>query len=395
MTVKAAILDLDGTLLDELTGAPVEGVEEMMEELRRLGIKMAVASNRPGAARKLRGAGLDADLLLTQAAVGAKKGSPRWVYKACEEFSVDSNQVLALGDSDNDMRTAVNARVVYFNAAWSAPKYRYGVPVRAPWVFPVMVREFFMKEIDWFWTVSDRDGLGRPVTARAVLDSRGAGIRVFQNDLIGFLKDKRNPKVGRFTLQGFVMLHLLGSIYGSGLYREADTWTTYPGSKGGTNAVLGRLLFHASRLFREQYVGDLFLRHTPAVDSGEARSRNEGHLVDFANQSNTVHLNQERRDRIEGKTVLVVDDFETQGYSMECARNLLMRAGAADVLCVSVSKYQKPRRVVAPADGYSWDPYAPTVHSAGSFVEKAASERRDPHALSAIRSSYQRLQGAT
>ena len=391
MAVRAAILDLDGTLIGS-TGAPVAGVEQMMEELRRLGIKIAVSSNRPGAARKLQSAGLDADLLLTRSVVGAKKGSPSWVYKACEEFAVESNQVLALGDSDNDMRTAVHAKVVYFNAAWSAPNYRYGVPVHEPWVFPVMVREFFMKGIDWFWTVSDRDDLDRTVTAKTVVDSRGAGIQIFQNDLIGFLKEKKDPKVGRFSLRGFVMLHLLGSIYGSGLYRKADTWTTSPGSKGGTNDVLGRILFYASRLFRKQYAEDLFVRHKLAIDSGEARTRGEGHLVNFPNQSNTVCLNGERRDRIEGKTVLVVDDFETQGYSMECARNLLMQAGAADVLCVSVSKYQKPRQVITPAEGYSWDPYLPTTHPEGSFVPKLAAEHRDPRALAVVRDSYRRLQ---
>ncbi len=390
MTVRAAILDLDGTLIGS-TGAPAAGVEEMMNELRRLGIKIAVASNKPGGAYKLRNAGLEADLMLTRSKVGANKGSPLWVYKACEEFSLDTNQVLVLGDSDNDMRTAVNARVVYFNAAWSNPSYRYGISVREPWIFPVMVREFFMKEVDWFWTISDSDGLGRAVTATAVVDSRGAGIRAFQDDLIDFLKERKDPRVGRFSLRGFVALHLLGSIYGSGLYRGADTWTTYPGSKGGINEVLGPILSYASKLFRERYAGDLFVRHTPAVDSGEARVRGEGHLINFPNQSNTVRLNEDRRDRIEGKRVLVVDDFETQGYSMECARNLLMQAGAADVLCVSVSKYQKPRQVVTPAEGYSWDPYLPTTHPEGSFVQKLASEHRDPRVLAVVRRSYRRL----
>ena len=89
--------------------------------------------------------------------------------------------------------------------------------------------------------------------------------------------------------------------------------------------------------------------------------------------------------------MLVVDDFETEGYSMECARNLLMQAGAADVLCVSVSKYHKPRYVFTPANGYAWDPYAPTIHPTGSFVQKRATERRDPRALAVVRGSYRRL----
>ena len=391
MTVKAVILDLDGTLIDEVSGKPVPGIEQMLEDLHKDDLKIAVASNKSRAARKLKQAGLEPDFLLTRSVVKENKGSPKWVYKACEAFSVESNELLILGDSDLDMRTAVNARVIYFHAGWSKPSYRYGILVREPWVFRVMVREFFMKSIYWYWWLQNRDSAGRPIAARAMVDSRGAGIDVFQNDLVQFLKEGGSPRVGRFSLRGFVMLHLLGSIYGSGLYRRADTWTTYPGSGSDANAALGPILFYASRLFRDRYVDYLFIRHRHAVDSGEARRRGERHLIDFPNQINTVHLNEQHRSAVEDKAILVVDDFETEGYSMECARNLLLEAGASEVMCVSISKYRKPRFLLTPADGYTWDPFVPVTHAPGAFDQRYAHETRNNAALGVIRQSYQRL----
>ena len=87
----------------------------------------------------------------------------------------------------------------------------------------------------------------------------------------------------------------------------------------------------------------------------------------------------------------MVDDFETEGYSMECARNLLLQAGATAVLNVSVSKYAGRRFVLTPSNGYAWDPYAPTTHPEGSFTQSLATEFRDDRALSVIRDSYKRL----
>ena len=54
---------------------------------------------------------------------------------------------------------------------------------------------------------------------------------------------------------------------------------------------------------------------------------------------NTMRLNPDYQRRIQGKGVVVMDGFTTQGYSGECARHMLLEAGAAEVVCINVSKY--------------------------------------------------------
>lgn len=371
MTVKAVVLDLDGTLLD-LAGDPVDGVLDMVAALGAADLAVAVASNQPGAARKLAAVGITPDLILDQAAVGSRKGTKAWVDTACTRFGIDRHELVWLGDGDLDMRSAVNTKVAYFNAGWSEPDYPYGINVAEPRLFAAVVGECFAKPADWFVALDAVDEAGRPLAIRAMTDSRGGGDPALEGQLRHFLKERQDFRLGPFAFGDAVTLHLLGSIYGAGLAQETNTWTVYPGSRraSGANPSLAPFVANAARLFHTRYVDDLLVRHTDALDSGQTRAG--GGQVGFGNQMNTVHLNPVHRQRIRGKRVVVVDDFETEGNSLECARNLLLQAGAAGVTCVSIGKYRMrgqglARNVFAPTEGYSWDPYAPTTYAAANF----------------------------
>jgi hypothetical protein len=77
------------------------------------------------------------------------------------------------------------------------------------------------------------------------------------------------------------MLHLLGSIYSKGLYREADTWTAYPGSKEKSTAALNPVLRTTAKLFRDRYVSNHLVRHGTAIDSDVTQAA--GGKVGFLN----------------------------------------------------------------------------------------------------------------
>lgn len=373
VTLKAVVLDLDGTLLGP-GDRPADGVPEMLAALADAGFKRVVASNRTDvtAAPRLANAHIPYELLLDRPAMGSNKGSKEWVQKACADLGVDPHELVWLGDGDLDMREAVNSKVAYFNAGWSAPDYQYGINLLEPQLFAAVVRECFAKPVDWFVALDAADPADRPVIVRAMTDSRGGGDLVLEGQLRRFLKERGDFPLGPLMFGDVVTLQLLGSIYGAGLAQTTDTWAVYPGSKrvSGTNRSLAPFVAHAARLFRTSYVDDLLLRHADALDSGQTRAG--GGSVSFGNQINTVHLSRERQQKIRGKRIVVVDDFETDGNSLECARNLLLQAGARTVTCISIGKYRMRNRglarvVWAPVEGYGWDPYASTTHEQTSF----------------------------
>ncbi|MDP9470158.1 MAG: HAD hydrolase-like protein [Chloroflexota bacterium] len=406
MTVKAALLDLGGTLL-QADGGPVEGATDMISELRQAGIKVAVASFDPGDTEyRMARAGIQVDLVLDRTTNKRPKGTKEWVANACAALGIGRNEIVYLGDSDRDMREAVNSRVVYFNAGWSEPNYQYGVNVTTPARFSLITRECFAKSEEWFVSERLTDAAGRPARVHAMTDSRGGQDANFADALRSFLKNRTDRALGSFQLSEAVTLHLLGSIFGTGLVEGADLWTVYPGSKGRTNQSLAPFAAMAARLFRqatfsrtssevpELYLDDLLIRHTPAPDSGERRYR--GERATFGDQINTVCLNERHRDRLVDKRIVVIDDFETEGFSLECARNLLLQAGAADVALVAIGKYPIKhlgwkRWLFVPVEGYMWDPFAPVQHDEASFEGSLADLRTNPRAPVTFRESCERM----
>jgi hypothetical protein len=386
VAVEAVILDLSGTLVDEKNRA-VPGSARLIADLQEAGIHVAVAATHDTAFGILQNAGLVPELVMTRRMVEAAKGNRAWVNRACATFGMQPHQVVWLGDSDLDMRSALNADVIFFNAAWSNPDFQYGIQVNSPSLFTALIREIFAKAHPWYWTCNCSDLADRSVLVRSAADANGAGNRTLARLLLNLLKDSRDTQLGPISVGEFARYHLLASMYGTGLVGGPHVvWTTYPGSTGARNPFLNSFADLASQLFRDRFVDDLLVRHTSATDM--SRARTAGQSVSFLDQFNTVHLNPDHRQRIRGQRVVIVDDFVTEGYSFECARNLLLLAGAAEVVCVCVGRYGSRYTTFAPVDGYVWDPFSPKTHEVASFQERPCGSKRDQRALDEFLLSY-------
>lgn len=97
-----------------------------------------------------------------------------------------------------------------------------------------------------------------------------------------------------------------------------------------------------AELSRARYIFDLIERHTDAQKSQALRQAGKSPSV--GNQLNSIRLNPaatkpgpkqqkyKNPPRLNGKTVLVVDDICTQGFSLEAARAFLNKTGANVIL---------------------------------------------------------------
>src|SRR5690606_36455733 len=94
---------------------------------------------------------------------------------------------------------------------------------------------------------------------------------------------------------------------------------------------------------RKSYLPDLIIRHNKAQKSQAARIAGTG--VDVVNQLTTIHLNPHPKRGLTGnvyknspskagKTVLLVDDFCTEGNSFEAGRAFINSTGA-QTICLS------------------------------------------------------------
>src|SRR6266436_7814532 len=115
MTIKAVILDVEGTLLNRTFMGPyniVSGAVDMIDRLRGRGIAVFTASNNFHDAYAVKGRlNIDDDKILHSDQVGAKKGGKKFIQYVCSQLNISTNQLLYLGDSQNDCYEAVNSNV--------------------------------------------------------------------------------------------------------------------------------------------------------------------------------------------------------------------------------------------------------------------------------------------
>ncbi len=102
--------------------APYEGIVELLQTLKKRGIKTAVLSNKPheqakDVVRTLFGEGLFCAVQGQSESI-RKKPSPDGVLYLAEKLGEDRENILYLGDTDTDMKTGKSAGVFTIGALW-------------------------------------------------------------------------------------------------------------------------------------------------------------------------------------------------------------------------------------------------------------------------------------
>jgi hypothetical protein len=182
-------------------------------------------------------------------------------------------------------------------------------------------------------------------------------------------------------------------LHVDGLIERNSFLTVYPSSKPGmSNAVLREFVQPASSLFHAYFREDLLVRGVEAIDSSMERvqARDEGRepAISFLTQANTVHVNPRYETGLQGRDVIVFDDFTTTGMSQEWARNALYAAGARSVTSVAIGKYPKPHTIFEPREGVVLQPFEVGDYSLSDFVATPMTIPRNIEAQRVLRDSF-------
>jgi len=100
---------------------PYDGVLELMKELKAIGVKMAIVSNKIDSGVKELNAIHFGDFI--EVAIGEREGigrkpAPDSVNEALRILNVDKEHAVYVGDSDVDIQTAKNAEVRCISVSW-------------------------------------------------------------------------------------------------------------------------------------------------------------------------------------------------------------------------------------------------------------------------------------
>ncbi|MBG3011591.1 phosphoribosyltransferase [Proteus faecis] len=343
--LKGVILSIEDTLLNtgKIKADIFAEVEKLMAFFTLRGIKPVLLANRQWTISDHNNNKKDLfdfleehfkDLTIFTPQRNAK--IPHKPSSAATQYVLDamnwkSNEIIYIGSRDDDMRTAVNGKILFLRAIWYSNNTDYGFEFSEPKELARFIDTLCLRK--HFWSHEIKDG-----------DFEYYSLAPFSTYKPEFRKYSENARAAAKFGQGdvdFWLGALVTSMYFTGIHQRIDFIAAYPGHKAGVgNVKMNDDLMTFGKCFNKGYLHDLIERHTTATKSQNARR--EGKKIDHHNQLNTIKLNKLPKKNYGkkyknaplkfGKTVLLVDDICTKGWSLEAARKYIERTGAKTIM---------------------------------------------------------------
>lgn len=298
--------------------------------------------------------------------IGGKNGVPMKPTAASTAFILNehgwnASEIMYVGNTPDDMKTAKNGNILFINALWHGEETDYGFKFSDPGDVARFIDCICLGLNDWFWKIEQPPLRAYAMAPFTTMSSHYMEAHAYSSDA------RATAKSGAGHAEFWGRL-IAARVYFSGLAQEIDYITAYPGhAPGSKQTVIAEALNILGQSVAKSYIPDLIERHTAAVQSHKARAGNRP--VGLENQLTTIKLSRNPSRGIRGKrytnqplkrgkTILLVDDFCTEGNSFEAGRAFLEALGAK-VICLSWLKtintdYQK---LAAPVSGLK--PYEP------------------------------------
>lgn len=267
-----------------------------------------------------------------------------------------STETLYIGASENDMQTAVNGSLLFLRATWWAHKTNYGFEFSTPKDIARFIDTFCLRDHLWCHEIHDNDFHFYAL----------APFSTMKEEYTLYSSDARAAAKHGLGHPDFWTGALISSLYFSGIHEKITYVSVYPGHKAGFgNNIMDNAISLFGKCFRKNYIPDLIIRHTQSLKSQDAR--NSGKVIDHANQLNTICLNPtpQRTPTAKyktpplgrGKTVLLIDDITTKGFSLESARAYIEQTGAKVIMVSWLKTINTDIVTLAPFQKFN--PYVP------------------------------------
>lgn len=306
-----------------------------------------------------------------------------------------AREVLYVGNTTDDMKTAANGRLLFVNVMWHGIASPYGFQFDSPLDVARFVDCLCLGLDSWFWALEQGPLRVYALAPFTTLSAKYAQAHAYSENA------KATSKHGLGDANFWGRL-LAARVYFSGIVDEIDYIAAYPGHSPASNpTVIANALDILGKSLRESYLPDLIIRHSKAVKSQTARA--SGGSVGLDNQLNTIRLNPAPTRGVGGKayvspptkggkTVLLVDDICTEGNSFEAGRAYLRAAGANTVCLSWLKTINTDYRQVAPPFG-PFNPYVAhtfpaAISTTTHWYSSAVSSHSAPTNLADVYSRY-------
>jgi hypothetical protein len=249
------------------------------------------------------------------------------------ETGAQRHETILIGSQTADMQAGVNNGLLLVRPAWYGDNIDYGFRVASIGELARFCEVFALRQHPIHWSIDN---------GKLQVWSMGPFSTYFE-EFAQFGADARRVAKENKGDPQFWFYAVVSSLYFSGIAHGVDYICPFPGHNpaaiAGIRDLLDGVMSQFGKCFRKPYLPNLIVRHTQSQKSQYLKPAQKS----FVNHLNTISLNQRPRryDRLEppkgalsltGKRVLVVDDFITNGRSLDTARAYIEAARGSAIL---------------------------------------------------------------
>lgn len=249
-----------------------------------------------------------------------------------KSLKVEKRETILVGCTESDMQAGVNNELLFIRSNWYKNDLAYGFSVPSVTHLARFCELFGLRQHPIYWSIDDGD---LQVRAMGPFSTYLELFADFGNDAKSAAKQGLgNPK--------FWLLMIVSSLYFSGIAHEIDYICRFPGhdpaQSNSTHDRVDNVMIVFSKCFRKPFLQDFIVRHKASTKSQTMKSAEKN----FLNHINTIHLSKHPKKYgkkaakkaldLKHKTVLVVDDFCTNGRSLDVAGAYIDAAGGKSIL---------------------------------------------------------------
>ncbi|MCO4331148.1 phosphoribosyltransferase [Staphylococcus hyicus] len=260
--------------------------------------------------------------------------------KFTNEQDYKSKDFVLIGGVDEDIWIASNNNILLLNPTWietSSKVQKYGFDIDNP---EQMIKCLKILEINS--SVYSRNNISENTELISISSARNSGATPEQNFIINSYKDYLKKSIDQYKYA--VFFHYLTLITQNSEFKEVDYWISAPSSSCDKKDGIYEIEDYSRYLMSKKRKSEIIIRHTPAQKSTEINSSLRRQL-DSSRHFETLYLNPKFKNKLKGATVVVLDDYVTNGHTFEAVRNLLTEAGVKKIYLITMGTFKMPYQI--------------------------------------------------
>lgn len=254
---------------------------------------------------------------------------------------LEKTNIYVVGCVDEDATFAFNFKRMLFNPTWieecSEKIIEYGHPVSS---ISSLIRAIEIMAIhkNNYFTLNPSDKF----VVTSIFNGNTLGNYVSNDEKA--IRDIFNKVLKKDNKRGFTELyyHIISEILTNPIYKTVDYWGVFPSSKKDKKNFFMEYIKKRARIINGKKIKEnVFVRYSDMPTKKESPSTRLTFKSskDFETLEINPNLTKNPQKYIKGKTICIMDDYITNGYSAEAAKHLLLNAGARKVIFLSIGKY--------------------------------------------------------